>query len=144
MNEKTPPSSPISGLRFLGSALLTVVAAVAANLLARALLFALFELSSEFVPFQPLRVAFLTTAGVGAAAVVFAIVARRSDRPARTFRRIAAVAFVLSIVPNVALALNPEAAPFPDASATGFLVLIIFHVVAAVISVILLPRLTLS
>lgn len=144
MSEKVTGSSPVGGLRFLGAGVLTVVAAVAANLVVRALLFALFELPTEFVPFQPLRVAFLTTVGVGAAAVVFAIIVRRSDRPVRTFRRVAVVAFILSAVPNVALAINPEAAPFPDASATGFLVLIIFHVVAAVISVILLPRLTLT
>lgn len=144
MSENVTQSSTVSAARFLGAGVLTVVAAVVANLVVRALLFALFDLPMEFVPFQPFRVAFLTTAGVGAAALVFAVIARRSDRPISVFRRVAVVAFVLSAVPNVALAVNPEAAPFPDASATGFLVLIIFHVVAAVISVILLPRLTLT
>jgi len=142
MSENSTQSSSASAARFLGAGVLTVVAAIAANLVTRALLFALFEMPADFVPFQPARVAFLTAGGVAAAAVAYAIIARRSDRPARTFRRVAVVAFVLSIVPNVALAANPDAAPFPSASASGFLILIIFHVVAAVVSVILLPRLT--
>lgn len=144
MSEKVTQSSRTGATRFVVAGILTVVAAIVANLVARALLFALFELPADFVPFQPARVAFLTAGGVGAAAVAYAIVARRSDRPARTFQRVAVVAFLLSIVPNVALAVNPDAAPFPVAEASGFLVLIIFHVVAGVVSVILLPRLTMT
>lgn len=142
MSEQTTPLSSVSGTRLLIAGVLTVIAAVIANLVARALFFALFQVP-DFVPFQPGRIAFLTAGGVGAAALAFAVIVRRSDRPARTFQRVAVVALILSIVPNVALAANPEAAPFPvvDGASTGFLILIIFHVVAAVISVILLPRL---
>ncbi|MDX1687547.1 MAG: DUF6069 family protein [Candidatus Promineifilaceae bacterium] len=131
-----------SMVRFLGAGVATVIAAVVANLIVRALLFALIDLPADFPPLQALRVAFLTVLGVGAAAVVFAVIARRSERPARTFRRVAVVAFLLSIVPNLALAINPSAAPFANASAMGFLILIVFHVVAAVITVLMLPRLT--
>lgn len=142
MPENGKQSSPDVG-RVARAAVLTVVAAVVGNLVVRALLFALFELPADFVPFQPVRVAFLTALGVGAAAVAFYVIAGRSERPARTFAWVAVVAFVLSIVPNVALAANPDAAPFPNASASGFLILIVFHVVAGVISVLLLPRLAL-
>ena len=144
MSEKTRQPFSGSGTRFLRAGVLTVVAAVVANVVVRALLFNLFDLPADFPPLQPARVAFLTVLGVGAAAIAFAIIARRSERPAYTFSRIATVAFVLSILPNLALAFNPEAAPFAGASATGFLILIVFHVVAAVISVILLPRLALA
>lgn len=144
MSDKDSQSQPVGATRLLGAGVLTVIAAVIANLLVRALLFILFALPTDFPPLDWPRVAVLTTLGVGAGAIVFGVIARRSARPARTFRRVAAVAFVLSILPNLALAANPGAAPFPGASATGFLTLIVFHVVAAVISVALLPCLTLK
>ena len=144
MSENATQSSHAGWARLVGAGVVTVVVAVVGNLVVRALLFALFEMPADFEPFQPVRVTFLTVLGVAAATVAFAVIARRSGRPVRTFRRVAAVAFVLSIVPNLALAANPEAAPFDNASAAGFLILIVFHVVAAVISVILLPRLALT
>ena len=142
MSENTTQSAPIGWMPFLRAGAVTVVAAVVANLIVRALLFALVELPTDFAPLQPVRVSFLTILGVGAAAVAYGFIARRSERPARTFFWVAVAAFILSTVPNFALAANPDAAPYPNASATGFLILIVFHVVAAVISVVLLPRLS--
>jgi hypothetical protein len=49
-------------------------------------------------------------------------------------RRLAAAAFVMMA--------NPAAAPFPGASALAFGVLIVFHIVAGLVAILVLTRLT--
>jgi hypothetical protein len=60
----------------------------------------------------------------------------------RTYWIVATIAFILSIVPNLLSAANPDAIPFPfpGASPTAFLILIAFHVVAYLTSVLVLTR----
>lgn len=130
--------------RVVGVGLLTVGMAVAANLLVRVLLFALLDLPDDFRSLQPGSIALFTTAGVTLGVVAFAIVARMSRRPVRTYSLVAVIAFIVSIVPNLVLAANPTAAPFPGGTTTAFLTLIVFHVVAAVIAIFSLTRLALE
>lgn len=130
--------------RLLGVGLLTVGVAVVANLLVRALLFATVDLPADFPSLQAGPVGVFTVVGVSLAVVAFAIVARVAARPGRTYTIVAAIAFILSILPNLALAANPAAAPFPGGTATAFLTLITFHVVAALVSVLLLTRFALE
>jgi hypothetical protein len=136
--------SPIDLRRIWLAGLVAVVASVAANLIVRALLFAVLDLPGDFPPFQVGAIAMLTTLGVVAATIVFAIVARFARNPVKTYAIIAAVALVLSILPNLASMANPDAIPFPfpGASPLAFGVLIIFHIVAAVVAVAVLLGMT--
>jgi hypothetical protein len=120
------------------------VAAVITNLLARAVLFAAFPLSAEFPPLQAGAIAIFTAAGTLVAAVVYALIIRFTQRPVTIFRWVAAAVLILSILPNIALMVNPTAIPFPFPGASGlaFGVLIVFHVVAALVCVVALTRLT--
>ena len=124
----------------LKAGLLALVLAFAANLIAYGLLALLVELPAGFAPLQPAPIAIFTALGAVGATITFAIVRRVSGQPARTFTIVAVVAFVLSIIPNILLALDPTAAPIPGADAEGFLILILFHVVAAVVIVLALLR----
>jgi xanthosine utilization system XapX-like protein len=123
---------------------LAIMTSIVANLLVRALLFALLDLSPEFPPLSTGAVAILTTFGAGLAGLVFSIIARRSPNPVATFRLVALVALVISVLPNLALVADPAAAPFPFPGGTplAYGVLMIFHLVAAIICVALLTTQT--
>ncbi len=114
---------------------LAIVAAIVANLVARGIVLALVDVPAEFPPLQSPTIVFFTTIGVGLGALVFALIGRRAKRPIRTFRIVALVALVVSILPNLSLMANPAGAPFPGATSQGFGLLIVFHVVAAVAAV---------
>jgi hypothetical protein len=53
---------------------------------------------------------------------------------------VAMVVLVLSIIPNFVMMANPGMMPFPGGSALTFGVLIVFHVVAGLVSVWVLTR----
>ena len=124
----------------LKAGLLALLLAVAANLIVYGLLALLVELPADFAPLQPAPIAILTALGAIGAAIAFAVVQRVFRRPVRTFTVVALVAFALSVMPNIMLAVDPTAAPIPGAVAEGFLLLILFHVVAAVVIVQTLAR----
>ena len=74
---------------------------------------------------------------VSVAVMVFAIVAHEASRPVRTFQRIAAIALVLSCLPDVAVG-------YGVIRGEGLTLAAIFttmHVAAWAITVVLLPRL---
>lgn len=112
-----------------------------ANVLVSVVLATALGISPAFMPIQPISVAIFTFIGVLGAVVAFAIVARVSRRPARTFVWVAAIALVLSLIPNVGLALNPAGAPFVGITPTAMAALSVLHVIAAAVSVGLLLRL---
>lgn len=123
--------------------LAAIAGSIVANLIALPMVRLLFsDVSPDFPPFQPGAIAFFTFIQVGLGVLVFWLLARFTRRPIRVFTIVALVALVLSCVPNVMLALNPAAAPFPGGSATGFLALIIFHFIAGAVAVIALTRLS--
>ncbi len=122
--------------------LVAIVGSVVANLLTIPLLWLLApDVPPDFPPFQIGSIAFFTTLQVGAGVVVFALITRFLQRPIRTFTIVALIALVLSCLPNVALAANPTAAPFPGGNAAAFLALIIPHIVAAAVTITTLTRL---
>ncbi|MBX7252673.1 MAG: hypothetical protein K1X50_11875 [Candidatus Promineofilum sp.] len=59
----------------------------------------------------------------------------------RTYVRVAVVALIISIIPNFLTMANPAMFPFPGGTATAFLALTVFHVLAAAVSVAVLLRL---
>ena len=122
--------------------LLGVAASVAANLIVRVILFALVTLPAEFPPLQPPAIAVFTFFGTILAVMVFAVVVRLSRTPIRTFRFIAVIALVVSLLPNFFLMANPSAAPFPGGSALAFGVLCLFHGIAAFVCVTILTTLS--
>jgi hypothetical protein len=140
--KETTQSPEIDFGRFWIAALASVGAAVVANLALRALLGATGMLAADFPPFGIAPIALLTAIFTSLGALVFYFIARRSATPVRTYWIVATIAFILSIVPNLLSAANPDAIPFPfpGASPTAFLILIAFHVVAYLTSVLVLTR----
>jgi hypothetical protein len=122
--------------------LVAVVGSVAANLLARPLLMAATGLTEQFLPLNIGPIATFTVIGVALGVGVFALLVRFTRRPLRLFTIIALVALAVSCLPNVLAALNPSAMPMPGASAAGFLALIVFHIIPAVVTIAALTRLT--
>lgn len=142
MQRSSTGGEQVAGRRIWQAGVLAIVAAVVANVLVRMLLFAVLDLPTDFPPLQIGAIALFTALGVGIGVGVFALINRRSQQPIRTFRRVAIIALVISIVPNLALMFNPASAPFPGGSALAFGVLIIFHLVAGAIAIGLLTTLT--
>ncbi len=117
---------------------LTVAAALGANAVVRSVAVALFTISPAFHNLAWIHFTWVTVAAVGTAVLVFAVVARWSDRPVRLYRRVAAVALVVSFVPTVGLV----PADVPGGSPAAIATLMLMHVVDAAICVWLLPSLT--
>lgn len=121
--------------RIWKAGLLAIGASVVANLATFFVLSALLDLPTDFPPLSAGAIAFMTVLFTFIAVVVFAIVARVSKRPIRTYWIIATVAFVISIIPNLLAAMNPAIFPFPGGTTQAFLALIVFHVVAFLVTV---------
>jgi hypothetical protein len=89
--------------------------------------------STEF--FQYPSIAVWTLIGIGGATAVYALLARRSTTPDRTFVRVAAAVLLLSFVPDMALALTAE-----SVTASEAIGLMILHLPPAIVAVIILPE----
>jgi len=112
--------------------LLAIIASVAANVLVRLLAVVTLDISPDFEPLSSYgTIISLTAFGVLGAVIVFALLVRFVRRPVLMFKRIAAVALVLSLVPDVLLLV----ASVPGATAVSVGVLMVMHVVAWTISV---------
>lgn len=122
------------------AALASVVAAVLANLIAFFIIRAMVELPAGFQPLSVGAITFFTLIGTGLGALVFRWLAGRSAHPARRYVIAAVIALIISILPNLAAARNPALFPFPGGTATAFLVLTLFHVIAVAVSVSVLLR----
>jgi len=134
------PSVDRSKLAVAGLA--SVAAAVAANLITFFIVRALVQLPDGFPPLTAGAIASFTILGTGLGALLFAWLARRSAAPIRTYVRLAVIVLVLSIIPNILAVANPAMFPFPGGDATAFLVLTLFHVIAAAVSVSVLARMS--
>jgi hypothetical protein len=119
---------------------LTVAAALAANAIVRTVAVGLFEISPLFHNLAWMHVTWVTVAAVNSAVLVFAAIARYADRPISVYLRVAAVALVVSFIPNAWLVLTDVPGSSPAAHAT----LMAMHVVDAAICAYLLPALTRS
>jgi hypothetical protein len=120
--------------------LLAVVGSVIANWITLAVILAVTDLTTDFISLNYAPIGIFTTVGIVAATVVYYFVIHRAGKSIRTYWIIAMVAMVVSSIPNVIFAINPSAAPFPGATGTGFVALIVFHVVAALVSTVILTR----
>jgi len=111
---------------------LAIVGAAVANALVGVVAVALPGISPGFLPLQVGAVVSFTVVGVFGAAVVFALVARLSRRPAWLFRRIAFGVLVVSLVPDLLLLFS---SPFPETTVAAVVALMVMHVVAWAVSV---------
>ncbi len=128
--------------RFWLAAAIALIGAVIANLGVRFALFALLPLPADFQPLQVTPVAAFTLFGVLMASGVYAGFLRWSRRPITTFRWVAVITLILSILPNFGAMANPAMLPFQGGSAAAYGALIVFHIVAALVSVLALTELT--
>lgn len=124
------------------AAALAVGYSVAANLIARQLLGQVIEFPAGFLPLTPGPIAVFTLIGTAMGGLVFWLMARALPNPLRPFQVVALVALVLSIIPNLVLMANPQMAPMPGGTPQAFGVLIVFHVIAGLITIFVLSRMT--
>lgn len=139
-SEKSTPT--IDRNKIPRAAALAVGYSVAANLIARQLLSLVIEFPSGFLPLTPGPIAVFTLLGTAMGGLVFWLLARALPNPLRPFQVIAWAALVLSILPNLALMANPQMSPIPGGSALAYGVLIVFHVIAGVITIFVLTRMS--
>jgi glucose dehydrogenase len=118
---------------------LAAVAAVVANVLLRAVAIAVFDIPSEFEHLALRAVILSTLAGVLAAGLVYALIARSATNPARTFTIVAIVALLLSLLAPLSVGLeDPPEYPGTDAASIG--TMMAMHVVAATIAIVVISR----
>jgi len=132
----TIPSVQLKKLWWAGP--LTVLAAIVGVLIVRAVAMAI--LPPPYAPglaiiFLPIGLALILCS---AAVLVFAWVGRFAKNPVRTYLIISSVFLLISFLPDLAAA----AAPFPGAGWPYSITLMIMHVVAGVITVSMLIKLT--
>jgi H+/Cl- antiporter ClcA len=140
MSTRSPVTATgsIDTSRILTAALASIGGAVVANIIARFLIGLFYTPPAGFTPLDYLSIIFFTVIGTGLGALVFWFLSKRSANPISTYRTIAIVALVLSIIPNILAAFNPSMFPMPGGDPTAFLVLILFHIIAAVVSFVIL------
>lgn len=129
--ERVPADVSLGRIARYGLA--AVATAVVANALVLALALALLE-TGGFAPLDWMPVLTASAIGAAGATAVYALLARISERPNRTFTIVAAVVFVLSFGTIV------QASSFPGATTATLSVLVVMHTVVAVASVGLLRR----
>jgi hypothetical protein len=131
----------VSTRRLLWAAPLAAVLAAALNLGVLAIAVALGAVPSGFPLLNPGSVIGSSVVGVILGAVVFALLARLTRHPVRTFRIVAVVALLLSFGTPIIAATGR----MPDAgtvTAGTVATMLLMHVVAAGVAVTILPALT--
>ena len=122
-------------MRIVLATAIALAVAVPLDLAIEALARQAFAVSPEFEPFQG-TVAPYTAGGVILAGIVFALVRRLAKNPTRVYVRLAAIALVLSWIPDIALVVINE----PGATVPAVASLMFMHAVSAAIVVTLLVR----
>ena len=122
-------------MRIILATALALVIAVPVDLAIEAFTRQAFAVSPDFPPFQG-SVAPYTAGGVILAGVAYAVVRRFNRDADRVYLRLAIVALVLSLIPDVALLFINE----PGASVPAVASLMVMHAVTAAIVVTLLLR----
>ena len=116
-----------------------IIGSVVAALAVRAAAQAALDIPSDFPPLMsPVPTIFLTGVGVILGVAVFAAMRRLASQPIRFFRIAAAVALVLSFLPDVWLLTEAAGSTFPGTTIAGVGTLMVQHVVVAAVVVWLL------
>jgi hypothetical protein len=138
-NASTQPAK-LTGKQIVVNGLLAIGVAVGLNVVARFILGALVTIPADFPPMQiPAIIFFTVLYGIGAT-VVYWLINRLANNPQRIWLIVVIVGFVVTALPNLMLAANPAAAPFPGGTAQLFSLLLVYHVVAGLVYFLLIPR----
>jgi hypothetical protein len=133
---------PIQLGRIWLAGLVAITAALVANLIFLFVLRAVVSIPPEFPPLNPAPIAIFVISFLVIGVIVYYLTARFSRNPVRTYWLLAAVALVISILPNLSLMFNPASAPFPGGSAMTWGALILFHILTFFIFVPILVRMS--
>src|ERR1700694_4427318 len=126
----------ISFRRLLAVGAVACVASAIVNVAVGAAWRAILNLPSNFAQIAPPAIISISLVGVAAAVIVFAMVARGAADPVRTYTFIVApIGLLVSWLFDVALYVTRA---FPGTTGRGVLALMSLHVIAAVITVLLL------
>ena len=136
----TAVPAKLTGKQILVNGLIAIVAATIANVIVRLLLGALVAIPGDFPPMQLGAIAFFTALYGAGATAVYWIINRVSSNPQRVWLVVVIIGFVLTALPDLALAANPSSAPFPGGTSQLWLLLLVFHLVAGIIYYLLIPR----
>jgi hypothetical protein len=117
------------------------VASLAVNLVIRTLAFALWSISPLFLPLQIGPVSVFTIILVRGGVLVYALVARFSKHPTRTYTIIALIVLLISLIPDILLLITSDPKVFLGITRPATSILITFHLIDAAIAIVLLTRL---
>lgn len=127
-------------LSFWWVSLFTIVAAMTANLIARAVAFAVLPLPATFLPLMWQAVIMFTGIGVALACGVYALVRRFTRNAVRVYTVVAVIALILSLIPDLLILGDPVAFE-PDTTIPAVWVMMGLHTIAAIVSTVMLIRL---
>lgn len=130
----------LTGKQIAGNGLLAIGVAIGVNVVVRLILGALATIPADFPPMQLPAIAFFTALYGAGATVVYGLINRLASNPPRVWRIAVIIGFVLTALPNLALAANPAAAPFPGGTTQLFTLLLVYHVAALIVYYVLIPR----
>lgn len=134
-------TTALSTRALVASAAVAAVAAAAVNSGLRLLALETTEVGPEFDPLvDPAPVIIFTVVGVAIGAVLRRVLEGRTANPERGFVRLTIILALLSLAPNVAFGIAPDAAPTPGGGPGPQAWLGAMHLVAAAIAIPLLAR----
>ena len=123
-------------MRLLAVWAVAFVASAVANVAVGTALRAILNLPSNFAQIAPVNITAITLVGVGAAVIVFAVVARVAADPVRLYTFVVApIGLIISWLFDLALYVTRA---FPGTTGRGVVALMSLHVIAGVIAVLLL------
>jgi hypothetical protein len=140
--QTTPSTQPakLTGKQIAVNGLLAIGVALGLNVVARFILGALVTIPADFPPMQiPAIIFFTVLYGIGAT-VVYWLINRLANNPQRIWLIVVIVGFIVTALPNLMLAANPAAAPFPGGTTQLFSLLLVYHVLAGLAYYFLIPR----
>lgn len=117
---------------------IAVAVAVLVNVCIRTVAVSVLGIGEGFLPLDVGPTVFFTVVGMTGAVVAFGLTLRFVRRPVRTFRRVALVVLLISLVPDVLLLFSGS---MPGTTAAGVGTLVVEHVASWAIAVGVLPAL---
>jgi hypothetical protein len=135
----TQPAERVALNRLLWVGPLAILVATIANVVIQQIAVAVLQPDPAFMPLTLMPPIIFTVVGVLGAVIVYALAGRFSRQPVRLFQRIALITLLVSFVPDIMMAITGFN---PGTTVANVVVLMLMHVVAWLIAVGMLTRLT--